>query len=318
MPPGKKASRSEAVPAIATGIELEKMRRRVRLSRLALFTAIAAGPVALAVAMASGPAAATAAAPNKPAPVRTAAVTADPAGYAQVFIDAWLRSSADEAGSAQARLAQSLAPDVALPEPAADAQSKLRSVTAVRSVQRGGDAWAVTVAAQYTDGTVRYFAVPVAADARGASFAVTGAPGAVAGAPGAVAGPARAAVPASPYTVHVPSDGALSSTVGEFLGAYLTGTGEVDRYLAPGVKLTPVSPAPYSAVVVREVSAVEEAAAAGQVPADGTKVRVLVQAEARDGAGRWPLAYELALTARSGRWDVAALEAGTVQGGGAR
>ncbi|MEV5521951.1 conjugal transfer protein [Streptomyces pseudogriseolus] len=311
MPPGKKASRSEAVPAIAAGIELEKMRRRVRLSRLALFTAIAAGPVALAVAMASGPAAATAAAPNKPAPVRTAAVTADPAGYAQVFIDAWLRSSADEVGSAQARLAQSLAPDVALPEPAADAQSKLRSVTAVRSVQRGGDAWAVTVAAQYTDGTVRYFAVPVAADARGASFAVTGAPG-------AVAGPARATVPASPYTVHVPSDGALSSTVGEFLGAYLTGTGEVDRYLAPGVKLTPVSPAPYSAVVVREVSAVEEAAAAGQVPADGTKVRVLVQAEARDGAGRWPLAYELALTARSGRWDVAALEAGTVQGGGAR
>ncbi|MCC9690208.1 conjugal transfer protein [Streptomyces althioticus] len=311
MPPGKKASRSEAVPAIAAGIELEKMRRRVRLSRLTLFTAIAAGPVALAVAMASGPATARAAAPNKPAPVHTAAVTADPAGYAQVFIDAWLRSSADEAGSAQARLAQSLAPDVALPEPAADAQSKLRSVTAVRSVQRGGDAWAVTVAAQYTDGTVRYFAVPVAADARGASFAVTGAPG-------AVAGPARAAVPASPYTVHVPSDGALSSTVGEFLGAYLTGTGEVDRYLAPGVKLTPVSPVPYSAVVVREVSAVEEAAAAGQVPADGTKVRVQVQAEARDGAGRWPQAYELALTARSGRWDVAALEAGTVQGGGAR
>ncbi|MFJ7105646.1 conjugal transfer protein [Streptomyces albogriseolus] len=311
MPPGKKASRSEAVPAIAAGIELEKMRRRVRLSRLALFTAIAAGPVALGVTVASGPATATAAAPNKPAPVRTAAVTADPAGYAQVFIDAWLRSSADEAGSAQARLAQSLAPDVALPEPAADAQSKLRSVTAVRSVQRDGDGWAVTVVAQYTDGTVRYFAVPVAGDRAGVSFAVTGAPG-------VVAGPARAAVPESPYTVHVPSDGALSSTVGEFLGAYLTGSGEVDRYLSPGVKLTPVSPAPYSAVVVREVSAVEEAAAAGQVPADGTKVRVLVQAEARDDVGRWPLAYELALTARSGRWDVAALEAGTVQGGGAR
>ncbi|MET8571955.1 conjugal transfer protein [Streptomyces sp. NPDC004783] len=311
MPPGKKASRSEAVPAIAAGIELEKMRRRVRLSRLALFTAIAAGPVALAVAVASGPATATAAAPNKPAPVRTEAAAADPAGYAQMFIDAWLRSSADEAGSVQARLAQSLAPDVALPEQAAGAQSRLRSVTAVRSVQRDGGAWAVTVAAQYADGTVRYFAVPVAGDRAGMSFAVTGAPG-------VVAGPAPAAVPASPYTVSVPSDGSLSSTVGEFLGAYLTGTGEVDRYLASGVKLTPVSPAPYRAVVVREVLAVEEAAAAGQVPADGTKVRVLVQAEARDDAGRWPLAYELALTARSGRWDVAALEAGTVQGGGAR
>ncbi|MFI2415141.1 conjugal transfer protein [Streptomyces sp. NPDC018947] len=311
MPPGKKASRSEAVPAIAAGVELEKMRRRVRLSRLALFTAIATGPVALGVAVASGPVTAEAASPHRPAPVRTAAVAADPAGYAQVFIDAWLRSSADEAGSAQARLAQSLAPDVALPDPAAGAQSRLQSVTAVRSVQRDGGAWAVTVVAQYADGTVRYFAVPVAGDRAGVSFAVTGAPG-------VVAGPARAAVPASPYTVSVPSDGALSSTVGEFLGAYLTGTGEVDRYLAPGVKLTPISPAPYRAVTAREVSAVEEAAAARQVPADGAKARVLVQAEARDDAGRWPLAYELALTARSGRWDVAALEAGTVQGGGAR
>jgi hypothetical protein len=184
-------------------------------------------------------------------------------------------------------------------------------VTAVRSVQRDGSAWAVTVAAQYTDGTVRYFAVPVATDRTGASFAV-------AGAPGVVAGPARATAPASPYTVSLPSDGSLSSTVGEFLGAYLTGTGGVDRYLAPGVKLTPVSPAPYRAVTVREVSAVEEAAAAGEVPADGAKVRVLVQAEARDDAGRWPLAYELALTARSGRWDVAALEAGTAVAWGAR
>jgi hypothetical protein len=110
----------------------------------------------------------------------------------------------------------------------------------------------------------------------------------------------------------------VSSTVGEFLGAYLTGAGGVDRYLAPGVRLTPVSPAPYRAVTVREVSAVEEAAAAGEVPADGAKVRVLVQAEARDDAGRWPLAYELALTARSGRWDVAALEAGTAVAWGAR
>ncbi|WP_308406407.1 conjugal transfer protein [Streptomyces sp. AC602_WCS936] len=118
--------------------------------------------------------------------------------------------------------------------------------------------------------------------------------------------------------MSVPSDSALSSTIGEFLGAYLTGTGEVDRYLAPGVKLTPVSPALYTTVTVQEVSAVEEAAAAGQVLADGTKVRVQVQAEAQDDAGRWPLAYGLALTARSGRWGVAALQSGTVRGGGAR
>ncbi|MFF1606053.1 conjugal transfer protein [Streptomyces mirabilis] len=311
MSPGKQASESDVSPSMAAGARLEKMRRRVRLSRLALFTAIAAGPVALGVAVMSGPTTVAAAPSDKPTAVRSAAAAADPAGYAQVFVDAWLRSSANDANSAQARLAQSLAPDVDLPDPVARAQPKPAAVTAVRSAQREDGEWAVTVAAQYADGRLRYFVVPVTADANGASFAVTGAPG-------AVAGPARAAVGKSPYGVSVPSDGDLSLAVGEFFGAYLTRAGEVDRYLAPGVKLSPVSPAPYTAVAVQRVSAVEEAAAAGKVPADGTAVRVLVQVEARDSGGRWPLGYELTLKARSGRWEVAALESGTAQDGGAR
>jgi len=310
MSPGKQAAQSGTAPAMAAGVELERMRRRVRLSRLALFTAIAAGPVALGVAVMSGSTTVAAAPAHKPTVVRSRAV-ADPAGYAQVFVDAWLRSSADDASSAQARLAQLLAPDVDLPDPAAGAQPRLGSVTAVRSAQRGAGAWVVTVAAQYADGGVRYFVVPVAADASGSSFAVTGAPG-------VVAGPARAAVAPPAYRVSVPSDGDLASAVGEFFGAYLTGAGEVERYLAPGVKLAPVSPAPYTAVSVQEVWGFEGAAAAEQVPADGTKVRVRVQVEARDGVGRWPLAYELALKARSGRWEVAALESATATGGGAR
>jgi hypothetical protein len=287
------------------------MRRRVRLSRLAVLTAIAAGPVALCVAVASTPTTVQAATSSKPSAVRTAAVAADPGGYAQLFVSVWLRSSADHATSAQARLAQSMAPDIELPAPApaAGAQSKPESVTAVRSAQREGGAWSVTVAAQYADGSVRYYAVPVAADPAGASFTVTGAPG-------VVADPARTEVPKSSYGVTVP-EGDLFSAVGEFLAAYLTGAGEVDRYLAPGVRMSAVSPAPYTTVSVQQVSAVEEAAA-GQVPADGTKVRVLVQVEARDSGGRWPLGYELTLKARSGRWEVAALESGTTQDGGAR
>ncbi|WP_326757350.1 conjugal transfer protein [Streptomyces phaeochromogenes] len=311
MPPGKQASESDAAPPMAAGARLETMRRRVRLSRLALLTAIAAGPVALGVAVMSGPTTVAAAPSDQPTAVRTAAAAADPAGYAQVFVDAWLRSSADDANSAQARLAQSLAPDVDLPDSVASAQPKPATVTAVRSAQREDGEWAVTVAAQYADGRLRYFVVPVTADASGASFAVTGAPG-------AVAGPAHAAVGTSPYSVSVPSDGDLGSAVGEFFAAYLTGAGEVDRYLAPGVKLAPVSPAPYTAVTVQEVWGAEEAAAAEQVPADGTKIRVRIQVEARDDAGRWPLAYEIDLKARSGRWEVTALESGTLQDGGAR
>ncbi|MFG2368864.1 conjugal transfer protein [Streptomyces mirabilis] len=310
MSPGKQASESEAAAPMAAGARLESMRRRVRLSRLAVLTAIAAGPVALCVAVASTRTTVQAATPSKPTAVRTSAVAADPGGYAQLFVSVWLRSRADDATSAQARLAQSIAPDVDLPAPAPAAQSKPESVTAVRSAQRAGGTWSVTVAAQYADGSVRYYAVPVAADPAGASFTVTGAPG-------VVAGPVRAEVPKSSYGVTVPA-GDLSSAVGEFLAAYLTGAGEVDRYLAPGVKLSAVSPAPYAVVSVEEVSAGEEVAAAEKVPADGTAVRVLVQVEALDSSGRWPLGYELTLKARSGRWEVAALESGTAQDGGAR
>ncbi|MGC2997279.1 conjugal transfer protein [Streptomyces sp. G35A] len=304
MSPGKQATEPETV-AVAAGVRLERMHRRVRLSRLALFTAIAAGPVALGVAVVSGPTTVAAAPKATPAELHSTTAAADPSGYAQLFLGTWLRSSADDAATAQARLAQSLAPDVELPDRAADAHdahARLESVTAVRSAQYEAGRWMVTVAAQYADASVRYFAVPVAADDDGGSFTVTGAPS-------VVAGPGRAEVAKSSYGVSVPQC-ELSSTVGEFLGAYLTGAGEVERYLAPGVHLPAVSPAPYSAVTVRQVLAVEEVAAGEKVPGDGATVRVLAQVEARDEAGQWPLAYELELTARSGRWDVAALASG--------
>jgi hypothetical protein len=315
MPSGKQAADRESAAATAAGARLETMRRRVRLSLLGVWTAIATGPIALGVALTSTPATVEATASARPAPaVRTTAAAADPAGHAQLFVNAWLRSSTDDASSAQARLAQSLAPDVDLPAPATAAAAAARpapqSVTAVRSAQRSGGAWSVTVAAHYGDGRLRYYAVPVATDRAGAAFTVTGAPA-------VVAGPARAEAPQSPYRVSVP-EGDLTSAVEEFLTAYLTGAGEVDRYLAPGVHLTPVSPAPYTAADLQQISADGQVAADGQVPADGTKVRVLARVQARDAGGRWPLAYELALTARAGRWDVAALESGTAQDGGTR
>ncbi|MFF1598879.1 hypothetical protein ACFVYV_15485 [Streptomyces mirabilis] len=142
------------------------MRRRVRLSRLAVLTAIAAGPVALGVAITSAPTTVGAAPAAKPAAVRTTAAAADPAGCAQLFVSAWLLSSASDVTSAQARLAQSMAPDVELPAPAAGAQSKSPSVIAVRSAQCEGGTWSVTVAAHYADGSVRHYAVRSGGDRR--------------------------------------------------------------------------------------------------------------------------------------------------------
>ncbi|MEY9988021.1 hypothetical protein ABIE67_000053 [Streptomyces sp. V4I8] len=310
MSPGKQAAEEHTAPPTAAGARLQQMRRRVRLGHLGVWAAVAAGPIALAVAVAT-PATVVRAAPStKPTTTVETAVPANPSGYATVFLDAWLRSRAGAESTTQARLAQSMAPDVDLPE-ASDAQPEPESVVAVRSAQQTGKAWSVTLAAQYADGSVRYFAVPVVADSGGAAFTVSGGPG-------VVAGPGRAEGVRSPYTVTVPTDGDASSAAGEFLAAYLAGAGEVDRYLAPGVSLAPVSPAPYQTVTVQQLLAADQEAAAESVPADGTRVRVMAEVEARDSSGRWPLSYELALKSRSGRWEVAGLESGTAQAGGAR
>jgi hypothetical protein len=125
---------------MAADMALQAMRRRVRLSRVAIWTVIAAEPIALCVAIAFTPTTVQAATEAKPTTVRTATV-ADPGGHAQLLVSAWQRSSADDTTSAQARLAQSLAPDVDLPSPAAGAYSGPQSVTAVRRGE--GGVWSV-------------------------------------------------------------------------------------------------------------------------------------------------------------------------------
>lgn len=288
---------------VAAGVALTQMRRRVQLGRAGVWTALAAGPLALAVAI--GQPSATVAAAPAPKTQRTEQTTsvADPSGYVTEFVDAWLRSS-DDASSATARRAQSMAPDVTLPTLEEDAPVP-RRVTPVRSAPGKGLQWSVTVAVQYAD-AVRYFAVPAIAAAGGGSFAVTGAPA-------VVAAPALHGAPESAYGVTV-AEGPLTTTAGEFLSAYLAGRGEVSRYLAPGAKMSAVSPAAASSVEVEDVSAREESAAGEKVPQDGTTVHVLVTVEARDDAGRWPLAYELTLSSRGGRWEIAALASGTAGG----
>ncbi|MFD9791336.1 conjugal transfer protein [Streptomyces sp. NPDC059070] len=301
---------SDSAPPAAAGVRLVRMRRQARLRRWGVWAALACGPLALAVASlpsAAAPAAAT------PAPssgtVRTP-VAADPSGYAELFLTAWLRSSAVDENSAQARLAQALAPSVPLPQPTG-AQSVLDRAIAVRSAHRGGGQWLVTVAVQYADVSVRYYAVPVLADASGGSYAVTGAPG-------QVAGPVLAKAPESAYKVALAPRGALVGTVAEFLRAYLTGLGEVDRYLAPGMHLLALVDTSYTDLQVEQAAAMEEAAGAQGIPADGTRVHVRVQIKARDRAGSWPLAYEMTLTTRAARWEVSAFATASLQAGGGR
>lgn len=287
-------------PPTAAGLDLESTRRHVRLGRAGVWMCLLAGPAALVLGLTQTNT--TVVAQAAPAPARSAAsiTEADPSGYATEFVDAWLRSSDAAPDSASALRAQQLAPDVTLPE-AADGAKAPQKVTAVRSVRQSTGQWSVTVAAQYTD-AVRYLSVPVAASTSGDAVTVTGTPA-------VVAAPSRAMASPSAYTVDVP-DGPLTDTVGDFLSAYLSGGGELDRYLAPTTSLSAVLPPMADKVDVDTVTAREERAAGEHVPADGARVHVQAAATAQTAQGQWPLSYELTLASRGGRWEIAALTSG--------
>ncbi len=308
-------SRPLHTPSASVGT-LRTARRRISLARIGVWAALAAGPVALAVACAMPRTVVTGA--QSPTTAPSTLRTADPAGVASLFCELWLRSDAMAADSSTAQAVHELAPNVDLPR--RSGTTAVTRTVAVHSAQLGDGSWSVVVAAQFTvrDETsesakasdlltiVKYFAVPVvAADSASGAGAFT-----VTAAPAQIAGPGTAKAPSSPFEDALPGDSALMSSLGEFFNAYLVGVGEVDRYLSPGAKLTAVPGSGYTSVVVDRAAADSEVAS-GAVPQDGTVVRVQAHISATDTEdGRWPLVYTLTLTARSGRWEVTALQAG--------
>ncbi|MFD0509289.1 conjugal transfer protein [Streptomyces chiangmaiensis] len=205
-------------------------------------------------------------------------------------------------------------------------------LTVVRLRQTDPDVWSVTVAARIVSNTalpkttsgnavddsrsaaaedadVHYFQVPVAVGP-----AAGGATGYIAlSMPAEVAAPARIKTPEliyGPVQQAVPSD-PRSQAVTQFLDAYLTGSGELDRYLAPGTQLAAINPAPYTAVAVdrMQIEGDQGSEPTTTVPADGTRTRLVVTVRATDhDRVRLPLAYALTLKARAGRWEIASLD----------
>ncbi len=319
-PPSTAAADPQLHTPSTTLGELRTTHRRICFARIGVWVALATGPLALAASCMLPRHAAAPAQPKTTAP--TAMRNPDPAGVAVLFTDLWLRSDAAWPDSPDAHALHALAPSIDLPSHAdGAAQAFADRIVAVRSAQISGGQWSVIVAAQFTvrnngsgSGTassgraqpvVRYFAVPVAAreSAGAGSFTVTSAPA-------EVSGPATVTPPASPFQNPVPSGSPLASSVSEFLNAYLAGVGDVTRYLSPGTQLTAVSGSGYQSVAV-DSAAADTDTAGGPVPGDGTRVRIQVHVIAKDSAGsQWPYVYVLTMTARSGRWEVTALEAG--------
>ncbi|MCD9904675.1 conjugal transfer protein [Streptomyces sp. MT29] len=268
---------------------------------------------------------------TKAAPVPSAPSTAGSqgsAGFAVLFVDAYLRAGEGD----QDQLAAYYPDAAGIRLEGAPGRRTGQQLTVVRLRQTSPGIWSVTVAARVRESApspapttksasaekqqeavpaerLRYFQVPVATTVTGGTsgYIALSMPAEVAAPPRATSpellyGPQRPAAPGDPRT----------QAVTEFLTAYLTGrAGDIDRYLAPGTRITPISPAPYTGIAVDHLAVEGERGgeATTTVPADGTRLRLLVSLRATGSDTiRRPLAYALTLTARAGRWEIAELD----------
>jgi hypothetical protein len=99
----------------------------------------------------------------------------------------------------------------------------------------------------------------------------------------------------------------LVTTITGFLEALVVGQGDPAPYLAPGVELAPVRPAPFTALEVDEIAARRT---------DEGEARLWVEATGTAGRASYAVAYQIDVVRRDGRWQVAAV-AGAPAGGGA-
>ncbi|MFI2906663.1 conjugal transfer protein [Streptomyces sp. PDY-4] len=287
-----------------------------RLVSAGVWVLVVSGPVLGALAFLSSSAPAQGAA--KPVATATPASPVGPAGFAELFVAAYL-----QAGQGTERdLAPYYSGSVALAVKPGTRTATQSTVIASREVKPGY--WSITVAADVTAHDdkgkstrlgVQYFRVGI--QATGPAGAGGTAQGAAPAGYVATSLPAQVAAPAAlkPGGLAYETDRGSSSadpsveTARGFLAAYLTGTTELDRYTSPGTRLQPITPAPYAAVKVTGVQ--DDSSGPGQqkVPADGTVLHQLVQVDATDQAGSpASLSYALTLKSRAGRWEVASVD----------
>ncbi|MFE6713951.1 conjugal transfer protein [Streptomyces sp. NPDC057695] len=288
---------------------------------------IALGPLLGALAYLSVPATSAVPAPKTAPSAPPAGGGQGAAGFASLFVAAYLSAGRGD----EPKLAAYYPPASNLQLDGESGRRRVEQLTVVRLRQTDTSVWSVTVAARLTDArptarpsgqpaaspspaaqadAVRYFQVPVAtAPAGGGASAYT-----ALALPAEVAAPERAKMPELVYgAMHpaLPTD-PRTQAITSFLTAYLTKAGaELDRYLAPGTRLSAPSPAPYTGIAVDSFAA--EGESGGElvvsVPGDGTTLRLLVTLRATGQHGmRLPLTYALTLKTRAGRWEIASLD----------
>ncbi|MGH9213850.1 MAG: conjugal transfer protein [Acidimicrobiales bacterium] len=207
------------------------------------------------------------------------------AGFAERYVGAYLL-----AGSEGTALAAYLGYEPELPATARPA-AVAAPVRTVDVTAADDDYWSVVVAVG-PPGQEWFWRAAV--DATGDAPVAVGLPSAVA------APPEIERIDLDVNLGPMPADDPAAETVAGFLAAYLCGSGELSRYLSPGVDLTATNPAMCTEVELTRWGS----------QADGdTRQTVVVDAALGSGDGNpvWQATYAIELTRRDGRWEVAEL-----------
>lgn len=287
-------------PPIASATHQVGSTLATKASTTLLISCLLAGPAGL---VAGGLALASTSAPT-PA---TSAKVVDESGtraiageFAERLVVTWLTTGRDHQDQLTALMSASV--NVTVPdEPFSVTDPSVAGIANVDGV------WSVTVAATVTDQRKqsgrRYYQVPVLVTAAGAVSGLA--------LPTPIAGPVVTPGPGLNYQVQVPGTGPVAQTISQFLTAYAAGTGDVTRYLTPGVQIRAIDPAPYATVMVTDLRAITSAAGVDTTgtPKDGSTLRVLVTATGVVSTTQQISAsWALTMTARAGRWEIAGVD----------
>ncbi|GGR67637.1 conjugal transfer protein [Streptomyces roseolus] len=313
------------LPPEAGGWELGSLgasANAVTVLRRSAWVLLLAGPVLGAWALLTGPEVVRAQAAEE-RPWAVAVDSSGPGGFAELFVTAYLEAEEGRAGDVLAAFMPG-AGSAAVSGRGGGQVVEQAAAVRVRAVSAGY--WAVTVAVRVGPAVpaakqdrdqaeagpavgLRYFRVPVRSGASGelAAVALPAEVGALPAGQAPELGYGQAAEPS-------PADPGVRTLQG-FFTSYLAGGGEVDRYMPPGSRLAPITPAPYASARVERVAEYGTNTPGAAFPEgapipEGTRRRLLVDVTAADRAGvERPLTYAVALKARDGRWEVEAVEA---------
>ncbi|HEY3472603.1 MAG TPA: conjugal transfer protein [Amycolatopsis sp.] len=229
--------------------------------------------------------------------------SATPEGWAEMYVRSWLSATRDDSAGLEA-----FYPPAAKSQRAVGTQVPVDTAV-VWAVTPAPGIWSVVVV---VDVLVLQPGGGRKATLLCAQVAMTGANGTyvATGLPSPVACPRAGDAVALGYDEVADPGGPIGQSITGFLAAYLTGQGQLDRFVSPGASMAPPRPAPYAAVQVAEVRT-HEKFEPGQAarPVDGAVVHSFTHAWGWDATGQTtPVDYALTLVARAGRWEITSID----------